>query len=162
MPIYEYRCTSCQAELEKLQKINDPPLVECPECGKDTLIKLISASSFRLKGSGWYETDFKTGNKKNGAAEENTGKSDKGSDKDSGSASVDADNKAVTKATESTASDSSSKKETNSNPAKEDHKGERKGEAKGQTKGETKSTAIKSPSDVKSAAGSSGSQTKSS
>lgn len=69
MPIYEYRCTSCSAELEKLQKISDPPLLECPECGRDALVKLISASSFRLKGSGWYETDFKTGNKKNGAAE---------------------------------------------------------------------------------------------
>lgn len=69
MPIYEYRCASCGAELEKLQKISDPPLLECPECGRDALVKLISASSFRLKGSGWYETDFKTGNKKNGAAE---------------------------------------------------------------------------------------------
>ncbi|MEY4641893.1 MAG: hypothetical protein RLZZ227_1887 [Pseudomonadota bacterium] len=70
MPIYEYRCASCGAELEKLRKISDPPLVECPECGKDSLVKLVSASSFRLKGSGWYETDFKTGKKKNGAAEE--------------------------------------------------------------------------------------------
>jgi putative FmdB family regulatory protein len=70
MPIYEYRCESCGAELEKLQKISAPALRECPECGKDTLVKLMSASSFRLKGSGWYETDFKTGKKKNGAAEE--------------------------------------------------------------------------------------------
>lgn len=69
MPIYEYRCTSCGAELEKLQKISDPPLVQCPECGKDALVKLVSASSFRLKGSGWYETDFKTGKKKNGAGD---------------------------------------------------------------------------------------------
>ena len=69
MPIYEYRCASCGAELEKLQKISDPPLTECPECGKETLVKLVSASSFRLKGSGWYETDFKTGKKKNGAGE---------------------------------------------------------------------------------------------
>lgn len=69
MPIYEYRCASCGAELEKLQKISDPPLVECPECGKDSLTKLVSASSFRLKGSGWYETDFKTGKKKNGAGD---------------------------------------------------------------------------------------------
>lgn len=69
MPIYEYRCGSCGAELEKLQKISDPPLVECPECGKDALVKLVSASSFRLKGSGWYETDFKTGKKKNGVGD---------------------------------------------------------------------------------------------
>jgi putative FmdB family regulatory protein len=76
MPIYEYRCASCGAELEKLRKISDPPLVECPECGKDTLVKLVSASSFRLKGSGWYETDFKTGKKKNGLAEESNTSSD--------------------------------------------------------------------------------------
>lgn len=72
MPIYEYRCNSCGAELEKLQKISDSPLVQCPECGKDTLVKLVSASSFRLKGSGWYETDFKTGKKKNGVGETDT------------------------------------------------------------------------------------------
>ena len=69
MPIYEYRCASCGAVLEKLQKISDPPLLECPECGKDALVKLVSASSFRLKGSGWYETDFKTGKKNFGAGE---------------------------------------------------------------------------------------------
>jgi len=72
MPIYEYRCSACAAELEKLQKISDSPLVECPECGKPALVKLVSASSFRLKGSGWYETDFKTGKKKNGVAESST------------------------------------------------------------------------------------------
>lgn len=77
MPIYEYRCSSCRAELEKLQKISDPHLVECPECGKDTLVKLVSASSFRLKGSGWYETDFKTGKKKNGVGEESAVTADK-------------------------------------------------------------------------------------
>lgn len=69
MPIYEYRCDACGAELEKLQKISDPPLQDCPECGRAALAKLVSASSFRLKGSGWYETDFKTGKKKNGAGE---------------------------------------------------------------------------------------------
>lgn len=69
MPIYEYRCEACGVEIEKLQKISDPPLRECPACSKQTLAKLVSASSFRLKGSGWYETDFKTGKKKNGAGE---------------------------------------------------------------------------------------------
>lgn len=69
MPIYEYRCEACGAELEKLQKISDPPLRDCPECGRAALAKLVSASSFRLKGSGWYETDFKTGKKKNGVAD---------------------------------------------------------------------------------------------
>jgi putative FmdB family regulatory protein len=76
MPIYEYRCSACGAELEKLRKISDPPLLECPACGKETLIKLVSASSFRLKGSGWYETDFKTGKKKNGAGEDSSASAD--------------------------------------------------------------------------------------
>ena len=59
MPIYEYQCESCGNKLEKIQKISDPPLTDCPECSKPALKKLVSASSFRLKGSGWYETDFK-------------------------------------------------------------------------------------------------------
>ncbi|HGG59428.1 MAG TPA: zinc ribbon domain-containing protein [Gammaproteobacteria bacterium] len=65
MPIYEYRCKACDHELEAMQKISDAPLVECPECGKPELTKLVSAAGFRLSGSGWYETDFKSGNKKN-------------------------------------------------------------------------------------------------
>ena len=65
MPIYEYRCESCGAELERIQKFSDPALTDCPECGKAALVKLISAAGFRLKGGGWYETDFKTGKKKN-------------------------------------------------------------------------------------------------
>lgn len=76
MPIYEYRCQACGAELEKLQKISDPVLVECPECGKDSLVKLMSASSFRLKGGGWYETDFKTGKKKNGVGDQESASAD--------------------------------------------------------------------------------------
>jgi putative FmdB family regulatory protein len=59
MPIYEYRCGSCSHELDALQKISDSPLRKCPECGKLTLRRLMSAPSFRLKGAGWYETDFK-------------------------------------------------------------------------------------------------------
>jgi putative FmdB family regulatory protein len=63
MPIYEYRCESCGHELEALQKMNDAPLTDCPACNKTDLRKLVSASGFRLKGSGWYETDFKGGGK---------------------------------------------------------------------------------------------------
>ena len=71
MPIYEYRCGSCQQELETIQKISDPPLTDCPSCGEPALQKKISAAGFRLKGSGWYETDFKTsGQKKNLAKDE--------------------------------------------------------------------------------------------
>ena len=65
MPIYEYRCAECGHELEKLQKISDAPLLDCPACGKPALQKLVSAAGFRLKGGGWYETDFKSGAKKN-------------------------------------------------------------------------------------------------
>ena len=65
MPIYEYQCEACGHRLEKLQKINDNPLTDCLACGASELKKLVSAVSFRLKGTGWYETDFKTGKKKN-------------------------------------------------------------------------------------------------
>lgn len=64
MPIYEYRCQSCGHQFDKLQKISDALLVECPACGKSSLKKLVSAAGFRLTGSGWYETDFKNNNKK--------------------------------------------------------------------------------------------------
>lgn len=76
MPIYEYQCTECGHELEKLQKISDPPLSECPACGKPALQKLVSAAGFRLKGGGWYETDFKQKNQKNVAKKEAGAKSE--------------------------------------------------------------------------------------
>lgn len=79
MPIYEYRCQSCGHELEKLQRMSDASLTDCPECGKSALKRLISAAGFRLKGAGWYETDFKTSNQRNLA--------DSGSDSRSGSGS---------------------------------------------------------------------------
>ena len=62
MPFYEYECQSCKFYTELMQKISDPPLEKCPSCGKKTMQKLISAPVFRLKGSGWYETDFKGDN----------------------------------------------------------------------------------------------------
>ncbi|GAB2189339.1 FmdB family zinc ribbon protein [Sessilibacter sp. MAH2] len=65
MPIYEYVCKSCDHEFEALQKMSDDPLKECPACKALSLTKKISAAGFRLSGSGWYETDFKSGNKKN-------------------------------------------------------------------------------------------------
>ena len=91
MPIYEYRCQSCGHELEKLQRMSDAALTACPACGKDKLRRLISAAGFRLKGAGWYETDFKSGDKRNladssGAKGESAGKSN-GSGADSTSAS---------------------------------------------------------------------------
>ena len=65
MPIYEYQCQACHQHIEVLQKISDAPLLDCPQCGEPALKKKVSAAAFRLKGGGWYETDFKTGNKKN-------------------------------------------------------------------------------------------------
>jgi len=64
MPIYEYECKQCGHKMEALQKMSDDPLKDCPECGKPDLKKLISAAGFRLSGGGWYETDFKSGDKK--------------------------------------------------------------------------------------------------
>jgi len=65
MPIYDYKCSNCGQELEIIQKFSDKPKTLCPNCGEESLAKQISAPSFRLKGAGWYETDFKTGQKKN-------------------------------------------------------------------------------------------------
>src|SRR5579863_7978367 len=60
MPFYEYECQACKFYTEVMQKISDAPLIKCPSCGKRRLKKLVSAPVFRLKGSGWYETDFKS------------------------------------------------------------------------------------------------------
>jgi putative FmdB family regulatory protein len=84
MPIYEYQCTECGAEKEVLQKLSDAPLTDCPTCGKSALRKKISAAAFRLKGSGWYETDFKSGNKKNIAGDSGGGDSGSNSAKAAG------------------------------------------------------------------------------
>lgn len=65
MPIYAYRCEDCGHELDALQKLSDAPLTDCPECGAAALKKQITAAAFRLKGAGWYETDFKKDGKKN-------------------------------------------------------------------------------------------------
>jgi putative FmdB family regulatory protein len=95
MPIYEYKCQSCGHELEKLQRMNDERLKDCPECGKAELQRLVSAAGFRLKGAGWYETDFKKGDKKN--------LHDSGAEKSSTSKkSVPDSDKSATKKTEST------------------------------------------------------------
>ena len=68
MPIYEYQCLACGELHDALQKLSDAPLVDCPACGKPELKKKISAAGFRLTGGGWYETDFKTSDKKKNLA----------------------------------------------------------------------------------------------
>lgn len=63
MPIYEYRCDACGHEHEAIRKFSDAPLTTCPACGKEALVKKVSAAGFQLKGSGWYQTDFRGGSK---------------------------------------------------------------------------------------------------
>lgn len=87
MPIYEYECTKCGHRLEALQKASEAPLKKCPECNRSTLEKLVSATSFQLKGTGWYATDFKSKKKPEEKA--------KGADSGSG------DKKAETKSSDS-------------------------------------------------------------
>ncbi len=96
MPIYEYVCRACGAEIEKLQALSDAPLTDCAECGESALKRKISAAGFRLAGSGWYETDFKKDGRRNIAGEskpEKSGaksegaKSEGAKSKDSGSGS---------------------------------------------------------------------------
>ncbi len=70
MPIYEYQCTQCGHQLEIIQKIDEPPCSECPECKQSTLLKKVSAAGFQLKGTGWYVTDFKGSG--SGGAEKST------------------------------------------------------------------------------------------
>ncbi|MFC1664568.1 FmdB family zinc ribbon protein [Pseudomonadota bacterium] len=114
MPIYEYSCNACGHNLEALQKFSDEPLKFCPECNEPTLKKLISAAAFHLKGTGWYETDFKNNGKK---AESDKGKTTKsktkpesGDTKSSDSKSTDAkgDTSKKTSDSASTSSESSS------------------------------------------------------
>ncbi len=93
MPIYEYLCSACGHEFDALQKVSDAPLTDCPECGASTLKKKLSAPGFRLSGSGWYETDFKSDKDK----QKNLAKSDS-ADKSGGDKSKAADNKSDAKA----------------------------------------------------------------
>ena len=107
MPIYEYACDLCGCKLEKLQKISEAPLVDCPECEKPGLRKLVSAVAFRLKGGGWYETDFKDEkSRKNVAKDED--KRDAGADQ-AGDKKDAAEKKTAAKDGKETTADSASK-----------------------------------------------------
>lgn len=99
MPIYEYQCTECGELHEALQKLSDALLTNCPACGKEALRKKVSAAAFRLKGSGWYETDFKSGNQKNLAGDRDSAKTaaDKPAAADSAKSDSKKDSKAATK-----------------------------------------------------------------
>ncbi len=122
MPIYEYRCESCGHELDALQKLSDEPLRECPDCAALSLRRLISAPSFRLKGDGWYETDFKSEKetKRNLVERPPDAKGDKGEnkakegEKSSKKANLSSDSKSGAKSGSGSDSDSGSSSGSNS------------------------------------------------
>jgi putative FmdB family regulatory protein len=120
MPIYEYRCGACDHYLDALQKISDEPLRECPACGASALKRQMSAPSFRLKGSGWYETDFKSDKDRKRNLVESGEKTKESGGKDSASEGQ-SDNK----------SESKSDSKTDSKPdSKSDSKSDTKADAK--------------------------------
>jgi len=110
MPFYEYECSNCKFYTEVMQKISDSPLTKCPSCGKSALVKLVSAPNFRLKGGGWYETDFK-GDKENKRNLADAERDDASSTSDS-SAKADSSAKSETPKAETAASSSESKPAT--------------------------------------------------
>jgi putative FmdB family regulatory protein len=101
MPIYEYQCSACGHQMEAFQKISDAPITECPECHQPTLHKMISASGFQLKGTGWYKTDYSTKGKAPATA-----KSEDSSNKDSGGESKASDTKSTDKTDKTSGSSS--------------------------------------------------------
>lgn len=112
MPIYEYKCADCGHKKEVLQKLSDAPMKECPACGKLTMVKLISAAGFQLKGSGWYATDFKGGSKPAKSGEEKSEGGSKDDSKPSGEAKTGGADK----------SEGSGKAQVESKPKKEEAK----------------------------------------
>ena len=121
MPIYEYRCSSCGFQKEYLRKLNDPALSVCPECGKQTFSKMLSAAGFQLKGSGWYATDFRNSGAKPAAKADAKSATASGG-KDKGDAKPD---------------------------TKPDAKSDTKPETKSESKSESKSEAVGSGADVR-------------
>jgi putative FmdB family regulatory protein len=109
VPIYEYACRKCNHALDALQKLGDAPLVECPECGAQELRRLISAPRFRLKGQGWYETDFKKDKQRNLQSSDGEPPKEKAADK---AATADAGSKDSGKAAETPKPAKEAKKET--------------------------------------------------
>lgn len=126
MPIYEYACRSCEHRFETIQRASEEPLRDCPECGDATLKKLLSAPVFRLKGGGWYETDFKSGDKRNVADSADSDRPDKsnGEDKAKEKSNSDADGAKASKASEAKGETSSKGKPTQeTGSAKSSNKG---------------------------------------
>ena len=122
MPIYGYACNDCSHTLDALQKLSDDVLLECPECGKPALKRLLSAPRFRLKGKGWYETDFKKDNQRNISNSDTSPDSKTSTDKSAGS-----DNKNNTDKSAAKSAGPDSKKSTDQSaaPAKSAASGEK-------------------------------------
>ncbi len=113
MPIYEYQCQACGHEFETMQKMSDPKLTDCPKCETASLVKKISAVAFRLKGSGWYETDFKSGQKRQLHEDSSNGESKSGASGDGDSKGKEsASEKSESKSSNSSSSTSSSETAT--------------------------------------------------
>jgi putative FmdB family regulatory protein len=146
MPFYEYQCKSCGHELEAMQKVSDSPLKKCPHCGKSQLQRLMSAPVFRLKGGGWYETDFKGDkeNQRNLADKPEADASKESKDKDSKVDAVKEDSKS----TDAKTADTGAAKD--STPAKE--KSADKPAEKSSGAGDTKKSAANASRGRKSAA----------
>ncbi len=127
MPIYEYECAACSHEFETIQKFSDDPLTVCPECSEPKLAKKISAAAFHLKGTGWYETDFK--DKKKDDKSSDSGDSDTSTKKDSDSSSDASSSKSAdTKSDSPKASKSdSTKKSTKKDSSKKSSKSKKGG-----------------------------------
>lgn len=117
MPIYEYRCSECGHQQEHLQKVSDPLLTTCPNCGRETYRKQLTAAGFQLKGSGWYATDFKSSGQRPAAKSDTGGKTESKSDSKSDVKSdAKVESKAETKS--ESKSESTTDAKTESKPAK--------------------------------------------
>lgn len=128
MPIYAYKCAECSHELDVIRKVSDPPLTECPNCGKPALVKQITAAGFHLKGAGWYVTDFRdsgSGKKKDAGKPDEKAKTDQVADSN---AEAKADTKGDTKG-----------------DTKTDGAADSKGAAKAEAKAESKSEPASKP-----------------
>ncbi len=118
MPIYGYACKNCDHRLDALQKMADEPLLDCPACGEPQLKRQLSAPRFRLKGKGWYETDFKKDNQRNLAGDQDAAKSDKKADDKADKADKKTDKKTDKKGDKKPEAKSTSKSTTRSSDSK--------------------------------------------
>ena len=119
MPIYEYRCGACGFQQEILQKMSDAPLKDCPDCGKPSMSKMVTAAGFQLKGSGWYVTDFKSGAKPQAKADDKTASKadDKPAAKSDDKSAAKSDGSPAAKSSDKPAADAPAKKAEVAAPA---------------------------------------------